>query len=135
MYCHSILAIQSSSTNAKRATLLTINPFAGESEGRRPAPQRGVWGSVPPDPGSAHTKKTRIPQIPLAKPLLCRIVMPIGCSQVFIVCLDALSCRFFIRGFPRIKTPLNRWGTKAGAHRYCLSLVQIVTLAGVGHTG
>jgi hypothetical protein len=45
---------------------------AGEFEGRHPAPQRGVWGSVPPDPGSALTSKTRNP-------------------QVLIVCLDALN--------------------------------------------
>jgi hypothetical protein len=27
------------------------------SRQRRPAPQRGGWGSVPPDPGSAPTRK------------------------------------------------------------------------------
>jgi hypothetical protein len=47
---------------------------AGEFEGQRPAPQRGVWGSEPPDPGSAHTSKIRI-------------------SLVLIVCLDALNRR------------------------------------------
>ena len=29
----------------------------------RPASQRGVWGSEPPDPGSVHTSETRNPQI------------------------------------------------------------------------
>jgi uncharacterized protein len=47
----------------------------GSLRGGDPPPQRGVWGSVPPDPGFAHTKKTRLPQIP--------IVVPISCSQVF----------------------------------------------------
>jgi hypothetical protein len=41
-------------TNAKRAPLLTDRPYAGESEGRHPAPRWGVWGSEPPDPGSPH---------------------------------------------------------------------------------
>ena len=34
-----------------------IEPYAGEFERRRPAFQRGVWGSEPPDPGSAPTRK------------------------------------------------------------------------------
>ncbi len=29
-----------------------VEPYAGEFEGRHPAPQRGVWGKPPPDPGS-----------------------------------------------------------------------------------
>ncbi|AFY94988.1 hypothetical protein Cha6605_4031 [Chamaesiphon minutus PCC 6605] len=29
-----------------------IEPCAGEFEGRGAAPQRGVWGKPPPDPGS-----------------------------------------------------------------------------------
>jgi hypothetical protein len=33
------------------------------------APQRGVWGSVPPDPGSVPTRKTRNPQILI----ICRL--------------------------------------------------------------
>jgi hypothetical protein len=40
-----------------------IEPYAGEFERRRPAFQRGGWGSVPPDPGSALTSKTRSPQV------------------------------------------------------------------------
>jgi hypothetical protein len=40
-----------------------IEPYAGEFERRRPASQRGVWGSVPPDLGFAPTSKTRNPPI------------------------------------------------------------------------
>jgi hypothetical protein len=35
----------------------------GSLRGGDPPPQRGVWGSVPPDPGSAPTRKIRRPQI------------------------------------------------------------------------
>ena|GEM_PF-3693323 len=34
-----------------------IEPYAEEFEERRSAPQRGGWGSEPPDPGSAPTRK------------------------------------------------------------------------------
>ncbi len=34
-----------------------IEPYAGEFERRRPAFQRGGWGSEPPDPGSASARK------------------------------------------------------------------------------
>jgi hypothetical protein len=37
------------------------------------APQRGVWGSEPPDPGSAHKNNTRNPQI--------LIIVPTGSHQ------------------------------------------------------
>jgi hypothetical protein len=40
-----------------------IETYAGEFERRRPAFQRGDWGSEPPDPGSAPTKTTRITQV------------------------------------------------------------------------
>jgi hypothetical protein len=33
-----------------------IEPYDGESEGVRPAPRWGGWGSEPPDPGSALTR-------------------------------------------------------------------------------
>ena len=62
-----------------RSKLHTRHPYAGEFEGaaicarrvprrfsksrERPASQRGVWGSEPPDPGSVHTSETRNPQI------------------------------------------------------------------------
>jgi hypothetical protein len=40
------------------------------SESReRPAPQRGVWGTDPPDPGSVHTSKTR--NLPVL--IICRL--------------------------------------------------------------
>jgi hypothetical protein len=45
-----------------------IKPYVGEFEGRRKAPQRGDWGSEPPDPGSVHTKKNRNPQILIIVP-------------------------------------------------------------------
>ncbi len=32
----------------------SAKPYAEEFEERRSAPQRGVWGSAPPDPGSTH---------------------------------------------------------------------------------
>jgi hypothetical protein len=46
--------------------LIQSNPYAGEFEGRRPAPQRGVWGSEPPDPGSTSliTFASSLVQIP-----------------------------------------------------------------------
>jgi hypothetical protein len=34
-----------------------IEPYAGEFERGRSPSQRGVWGSEPPDPGSASAKK------------------------------------------------------------------------------
>ncbi len=34
-----------------------VEPYAGEFERRRSASQRGGWGSVPPDPGSASARK------------------------------------------------------------------------------
>jgi hypothetical protein len=52
--------------NAKRVKLPQIEPYAGEFERRRPAFQRGDWGSEPPDPGSAHTNKIRNPQVYIA---------------------------------------------------------------------
>jgi hypothetical protein len=51
------------------------------------APQRGVWGSEPPDPGSAHKNNTRNPQIliivptGLHQPLLPKRVVPTGSHQ------------------------------------------------------
>jgi hypothetical protein len=40
-----------------------IETYAGEFERRRPAFQRGDWGSEPPDPGSALTSINRNLQI------------------------------------------------------------------------
>ena len=39
------------------------NPYAEEFEERRSAPQRGVWGSEPPDPGFAPTRDIHVPQV------------------------------------------------------------------------
>ena len=50
---------QLKSRNGANAALCftLVEPYAGEFERRRSASQRGVWGSVPPDPGSALTGK------------------------------------------------------------------------------
>jgi hypothetical protein len=41
----------------------------GSLRGGVPPPQRGVWGSVPPDPGSALTRKICLSQIRI----VCRL--------------------------------------------------------------
>jgi hypothetical protein len=59
--CTTQLDGDSLSTNAKRATLsnnLTLT--RGSLRGGVCASQRGVWGSKPPDPGSAHTNKSQL---------------------------------------------------------------------------
>ncbi len=57
--------VQLKSRNGANAALrfTQIEPYAGEFERRCTASQRGVWGSEPPDLGSAPTSKTRNPQI------------------------------------------------------------------------
>jgi hypothetical protein len=45
-----------------QASTLAIHT-QGSLRGGVPLPQRGVWGSAPPDPGSAHTRKNRNPQV------------------------------------------------------------------------
>jgi hypothetical protein len=46
-----------------------VNRTQGSLRGGVPSPQRGVWGEPPPDPGSAHTKKIRPPQILIIVPI------------------------------------------------------------------
>jgi hypothetical protein len=50
----------------------------GSLRGGDPPPQRGVWGSVPPDPGSAPTRKICIPQVFIAYHLCLVQVTLIG---------------------------------------------------------
>ena len=59
-------AIHTQGSLRGRRFALAFVPRRFSKSRERSASQRGVWGSVPPDTGSAHTSKTRTPQVLIA---------------------------------------------------------------------
>jgi hypothetical protein len=54
----------------------------GSLRGGVPPPQRGVWGSAPPDPGSALTRNICNPQILIVEQLACTdLFNTVSCSM------------------------------------------------------